>query len=217
MDTDFIYCRHTIAPGIKVEEITGGEKYSGRVWELMARQIYCENGREGYRNIDHFISGAPYLSGEDTRISLTHTKGLLVVATLPRTPDCDLASYCSRAALGIDAENAGRKQVCNVRDRFLSNEELEMIPIDDIPANVIAWTCKEALLKCAMRPGIDIRQEIKILTLPEPYSRTEGKARMIPIKGGNTEEFRLYSYMCGENIITVAYSPKSATVRKNRL
>lgn len=216
MDTDFIYCRHTIAPGIKVEEITGGDDRKRRVWELMARQVYCENGRDGYRDIGHFDSGAPYIYGEDNRISISHTKGLFVVATLPRTPDCDLSVYSSRAALGIDAENATRRQTCDVRARFLSDEEMQMIPADNVEANVTAWTCKEALLKCAMRPAIDIRKEINILVLPDPHSGAEGKARMIPVEGAPAEEFRLYSYMCGDNIVTVAYSPKSATMRKSR-
>ena len=43
---DFIYWRHPTIPGIKVEEITGGEYYKGKVWLDMARQVYCENGRE---------------------------------------------------------------------------------------------------------------------------------------------------------------------------
>ncbi len=41
---DFIYWRHPTIPGIKVEEITGGEYYKGKVWLDMARQVERPGG-----------------------------------------------------------------------------------------------------------------------------------------------------------------------------
>ena len=46
---DFVYWRHPTLPGIKVEEVTEGEDFKGPAWLDMARQIYCENGRDEYR------------------------------------------------------------------------------------------------------------------------------------------------------------------------
>lgn len=163
---DFIYWRHPTIPGIKVEEVSGGEHYKGNVWLDMARQLYCENGKEAYREIGHFRNGAPFLYGESARISLTHCQGLLAVATLPPTPEVDLATYSGRAALGIDAERADREQVIHIRDRFLSPEELEMIPADDVTANVMAWTIKEAAYKAAFTAGLDFRTQIRITKMP---------------------------------------------------
>ena len=105
METDFIYWRHLTPVGIKVEEITGREDKSGLVWLDMARQIYCENGRDGvFRAVLHLDSGVPLLDGEQTRISVTHTDGLLAVASLPKTPEADLREFSLRTSLGIDAE-----------------------------------------------------------------------------------------------------------------
>ena len=163
---DFIYWRHPTIPGIKVEEVSGGEHYKGNVWLDMARQLYCENGKEAYRDLGHFRNGAPFLYGESARISLTHCQGLLAVATLPPTPEVDLSTYSNRAALGIDAERADREQVIHIRDRFLSPEELEMIPADDVTANVMAWTIKEAAYKAAFTAGLDFRTQIRITKMP---------------------------------------------------
>ncbi len=163
---DFIYWRHPTIPGIKVEEVSGGEHYKGNVWLDMARQLYCENGKEAYRDLGHFRNGAPFLYGESARISLTHCQGLLAVATLPPTPEVDLSTYSNRAALGIDAERADREQVIHIRDRFLSPEELEVIPADDVTANVMAWTIKEAAYKAAFTAGLDFRTQIRITKMP---------------------------------------------------
>lgn len=163
---DFVYWRHPSVPGIKIEEITGGEHYKGQVWLEMARQLYCENGREAYREIGHFNNGAPFLYGESSRISITHCSGLLAVATLPDTPEVSLGMFSERTAMGIDAERADRRQVLNVRRRFLSDDELAMIPADGIEPNVIAWTVKEAAYKAAFIPGLDFRENIRIRRMP---------------------------------------------------
>lgn len=167
-DPDFIYWRHPTVPGIKVEEVSGGDIYSGATWLEMARQVYCENGRDAYRDLGHFRNGAPFLYGEQSRISVTHCRGLFAVATLPPTPEVDLAEFSERAAMGIDAERADRSQVLKIRGRFLSDEELALVPADDVAANVIAWTVKEAAYKAAMTEGLDFRDAIRIRRMPRP-------------------------------------------------
>lgn len=164
---DFIYWRHPTVPGIKVEEVTGGIEYKGKLWTEMALQLYCENGKDEYREIGHYSSGAPFLYGEDTRISITHCKGRLAVATLGATPDADLSKFTPAAALGIDAERVDREQVIRLRERFLSAEELKMIPADNLLLNLQAWTIKEAVYKAALHPGIDFRDEMHIVRIPK--------------------------------------------------
>ena len=166
MEEDLIYWRHPTLPGIKVEEISGGEGREGKVWLEMARQVYCENGRESYREIGHFHNGAPFLYGEQSRISITHCPGLLAVATLPSTPEVELSGFTRRAALGIDAERADREQTLRIRGKFLSDAELAMIPADDVSMNVLAWTVKEAAYKAALHPGLDFRRDIRIKRMP---------------------------------------------------
>lgn len=163
---EFIYWRHPTIPGIKVEEISGGEHYSGALWLEMARQVYCENGKDQYREIGHFQNGAPFLYGDESRISITHCDGLLAVATLPPTPEVELGIYSDRAALGIDAERADRTQILRIRDRFLNEEELDMAAADDVAANIQLWTIKEAAYKACLTDGLDFRRDILIRKLP---------------------------------------------------
>lgn len=163
---EFIYWPHPTPVGIRVEEICGMESKSGRLWEEMAKQIYCENGRDGYREIGHFANGAPFLFAQTTRISITHSGHLLAVASLPKTPEADLSSFAPRTALGIDAERNDREQVLKIRDRFLSDDEKALIPADNLEANIIAWTAKEALYKAGMTEGLDLRKDITIISLP---------------------------------------------------
>lgn len=167
MTEELIYWRHPTVPGIKVEEISGGDKSNQKIWLEMARQIYCENGKEAYREIGHFKNGAPFLFGEASRISITHCRGLLAIATLPPTPEVDLDEFNERSAMGIDAERSDRSQVIKIREKFLSDSELKMLPADNVELNIQAWTAKEALYKAVMQDIPDFRNNIRILRLPE--------------------------------------------------
>ena len=220
METELIYWRHHTLPGIKVEEVCGGDDKPLPLWLQMAYQIYGENGREGYREIGHFRNGAPFLQGETSRISITHTGRFLAIATLPPTPETELSGFSERAALGIDAEPADRKQVLNVRSKFLSDEELAMIPADDVRANVLAWTAKEAMYKAAMTEGLDLCGGIRIVSLPKigPAVTVYDKNEFDPIRtgegrvlvDGEWQPMVLYSYESEGNFVTLAYSPRCA-------
>lgn len=220
METEFIYWRHHTLPGIKVEEVCGGEDRSLKLWIEMAYQVYSENGKEGYREIGHFRNGAPFLVGETGRISITHTGRFLAVATLPDTPEVDLSEFTERAAMGIDAERADREQTLRVREKFLSDDEQQMIDKDDVQKNVMAWTAKEALYKAAMHEGLDFKNDIRILSLPKigPAVPVYDKNEFDPIRTGEAVvkiedkeyPFVLYTYESEGNIVTLAYSPRCA-------
>ncbi len=220
METEFIYWRHHTLPGIKVEEVCGGEDRSLKLWIEMAYQVYSENGKEGYREIGHFRNGAPFLVGEIGRISITHTGRFLAVATLPDTPEVDLSVFSERAAMGIDAERADREQTLRVRNKFLSDDEQQMIDKDDVKKNVMAWTAKEALYKAAMHEGLDFRNDIHIISLPKigPAVPVYDKNEFDPIRTGEAVvkiedkeyPFVLYTYESEGNIVTLAYSPRCA-------
>lgn len=234
MEEEFIYWRHPSLPGIKVEEVTGGDRYAGSTWLDMAYQIYSENGKESYREIGHFSNGAPFLYNSNARISISHCKGLLAVATLPETPEVTLNEYSDRAAMGIDAERRDRKQAAKLRERFLSIAELDMIPADDVEANVMAWTIKEAVYKAGFSSGVDFRSQIMIEKLPKlgpavpVYDLKEfdydGSGRgftedyygraMLETSDGEKHPFVLYSYLSDDFLITIAYSPRSARFSK---
>lgn len=219
METEYIYWRHHTLPGIKVEEVCGAEDKPLPLWLKMAYQIYCENGKETYREIGHFRNGAPFLTGETCRISITHTGRFLAIATLPSTPEVNLMQFNDRAAMGIDAEDKSRAQVLKVRNRFLSAEELSEIPDDNVVQNVLAWTCKEAIYKAALCEGIDFANAIRIEKLPKlgpaaPLKDAPALDTLLGeglfIDGEQTHKFNLYSYESEGNIVTLAYSPKCA-------
>lgn len=225
---DFVYWRHPTMPCIKVEEITEGEDYCGPAWLEGARQIYGENGREEYREIGHFHNGAPFLFGSSARISVTHCKGLLAIATLPDTPEVQLSEYSDRAALGIDAERKDRQQVLKLRDRFLSDGELNTIPDDDVELNVQAWTVKEAVYKAALTEGLDFRKQIHIAKMPKfgpatpvfdtkefgDFSEKDYGSAYVTLPDGKRVDFVLYTYLSDDFVITLAYSPKAARFNK---
>ncbi|MDE6338412.1 MAG: 4'-phosphopantetheinyl transferase superfamily protein [Muribaculaceae bacterium] len=220
MDTEFIYWRHHTLPGIKVEEICGAEDRPQPLWLEMAYQVYSENGKDGYREIGHYRTGAPFLMGENCRISVTHAGKFLAIATLPPTPEVELSEYSSRAAMGIDAERVDREQVLRVRERFLNAAEQDMIATDDVLTHIMAWTAKEAMYKAALQTGLDIRDDIRVLSLPKigPAVTVYDKKEFDPILtgegcvriDGNEEHFVLYSYESEGNIVTLAYSPRCA-------
>jgi len=234
---EHVYWRHPTVPGIKVEEVSGECPVGmGKVWLDMARQIYCENGKEVYREIGHFKNGAPFLYGETSRISITHCDGLLAVATLPPTPEVDLSLFSERAAVGIDAERSDREQVLKIRERFLSAGELSMIPADDLVLNVQAWTVKEAGYKAMLADGLDFREEIRIKRLPKfapptpIYDYREygvpDMAKELPgeffgevalsVRGEETG-LRVYSYLSDDFVVTLCYAPRCAKFGKSAI
>ena len=208
---DILYLRHTLPIGVRVEEISGGESYSAKVWNALSRQVYFENGSDGYRTISHFGSGAPCLDDSLSRISLAHTHGMLVVASLPKTPEADLSVFSPRTAVGVDVECSGRGQAMKVRDRFLDESEKSIVSPDSVQENIIAWTAKEAMLKAGMNATVDIRKDIVIKKMPVPGGETgEG----VIFVDGVMVPLNLYTYHSGDFTVTVAYSPKCATFKK---
>ena len=211
-DRELTYWRHRTPVGVKVEEISGGSSYSGRVWELMVRQVWNENGRDGeYRNVSHTSVGVPLIEGGNERISISHTAGMMVVATLPPTPEVDLTVFTPRAAMGVDTERTDRSVPDNVRDRVFSADEIAMMGSDP-EKTILAWTCKEALYKAVQGQAASWADDYRILQLPDPETETQGVARvMLP---SSIEECILYAYRSGNHFITLALSTRCATFRK---
>ena len=198
---DFIYERFKTPAGIKIEEVTGGGRYKGKVWREIAMQIYCENGKDEFRDVGHYPCGAPFLYGSDERISISHTEGCLVVATLPSHPDANLSRFSPETALGVDVEHKDREKVMKLRERFLTEKEQELVPHESLEANIIAWTCKEAMLKAGMDPAINWHHDIVITSLPD-YD-TPGKGF---IKSGDFKiDLTLTTLQRDDFILSLAY------------
>lgn len=220
---EFVTWRHKTPVGVQVDEVFGMEEKSGRTWIELAKQIYCEQGEPNYRIIDHFGNGAPFIEGYSGRISITHTKHFFAVASLPKTPEVKLDSFNPRSAMGIDAETLDRIQVLKVRSKFLSEEEITLIPSDNLDANLIAWTCKEALYKAAFTVGLDFKNDIKITRLPSLVDNPlhlfgdvigEGRVNFPEELDIESHPFKLFSYKSYGCCISIAVSPKAAKYSK---
>lgn len=216
---EFVTWHHKTYVGIKIDEVFGMDSKTGRVWESLAKQIYSEQGGEYYPVIEHFENGVPYLEGYPGRISVTHSAHLLVVAALPKTPEVNLEEFNLRSAMGVDAESLQREQVLKIRHKFLSEDELKMIPEDDVRLNVLAWTAKEALYKATLGNAKDFCREIKIHKLPviqkDPLKGSEEVLGLayVTLTDKNPEEpipMKLYSYESYGCAVTLAFSPKCA-------
>lgn len=206
MEEDYIYERIKLPSHVKLETVTGGTRYKGKVWREIASQIYCENGRDGYRELGHFPSGAPFLYGEDEKISISHTDGCYAVATIKVPADTNLSEFAPDTALGIDVEREDREKVKGLRTRFLSEEELKIVPEDNLRANVTAWTCKEAMLKAGMDKAIDWHHDIVITSLPAQDKDGEGYIRLHGFD--NPIYFTLTTLLQDSFIITIARAKK---------
>lgn len=223
MDKELVYWRHDTPAGVRVEEISGGTDLSSKVWKAMALQVFAENGGDRYRVIEHSPTGAPLLDDMPQRISVSHTGHFLCIAQLPPTPEADMLAFSPRAAMGIDCEKQDREQVMRIRERFLAQEELNLVEQDSVEANILAWTCKEALYKAALIPGLDFRAAIIIRKLPvicdSPAPLTPAEAdpfglAEILTPDGETIAMQLYSYRSEGHIVTMAYSPKCAKYKR---
>lgn len=220
MEDDFIYWAHPTPVGIKVEEISGMQSKHGKLWLDMALQIFCEHGPDAFREIGHFRNGAPFIFSLPARISITHTKNFLAVAMLPKTPEADLSVFNPRTALGIDAEALDRSQVLSVREKYLSEKEKELVPSENLVSSVIAWTCKEALYKASMTEGINFKDDLEIIELPQIDRNINKPGEKILLGKGiiriptenlsESFEMNLYSYESDGNCVTLAFSPKCA-------
>ncbi len=220
--SDFLYEREIAPCGVAIEEIYGAEDKSPKVWKLFAMQIFSEADGD-YRSIGHLINGAPILDGIPRRISLSHTAHFLAVASLPKTPDINLDEFNLRTAVGIDIEKSDRTQVIKVREKFLTQREMSLLPsvkedMENIPAELVksfihAWTCKEAMYKAAMGEAKDWKNDYQILSLPqlsanisEATMEKYGKGEVMI--NGDAIELLLSSWETEGHVVTLAFSPK---------
>lgn len=222
-----IYTKFRLPHDITVEEVYEDEEttLSDKVWQQMAYQIINENGKDGYREMGHFNTGVPFIKNEESRVSITNTRHFVTVAFMPINADVDLSVFSPETALGIDAEHSNRRQVLNVRDKFLNETETALIDADDLKKHILAWTAKEAVLKALLvPPGYDYRNDITILSLPEPKpidsllktgKFVTGKAKAVYnyVTGNYPDDknefvFTLLSYESDGVNVTVAYIEK---------
>ncbi len=220
---EFLYEKEMAPCGVAVEMIYGADGKSAKVWKLFAMQIFSEADGD-YREIAHYENGAPYIDGLPQRISVSHTSHCLVIASLPKTPDIELSEVNPRTALGVDLEKADRAQVLKIREKFLSADELGLLPsfddiekvtADEIEQYILAWTCKEALYKAAMGEAADWKSDYRIVALPKTADSLRQAAPdkygkgVVKTASGEIEMI-LSSWRFESHVVTLAFSSKIA-------
>lgn len=131
--------------------------------------------------VEYDPSGKPFLAGSHFHISVTHTDNLAAVI---------LSQSCR---VGIDMERI-RSRVAKVKERFLSEAELEALaPAGELEPLTLAWCAKEALYKLYGVRTLDFREHIRI-----EFPVTAGNRFNAEINfAGKHERFSLFSEIQG--------------------
>lgn len=130
--------------------------------------------------IMHFADGAPYISGFDGCISVSHGAGYCVLAAT------------RSGTVGVDVER-WREQLRRVACKFLSDDEIAVWCNGD-RALLRAWTIKEAVYKAARTPGLALKE----IFLPPCADGDEALARGVV--------YRLHTQSVGEAQVTTAWA-----------
>ncbi len=136
--------------------------------------------------LEHTDQGAPYVRDLDVNISITHTPRLVALAI----DDCKV--------IGLDAEQADRRQVLRVRSKFLNAVEQQFIDPDDLAAHVVAWTAKEAVIKAERNSAIDWTEGIRL----EEMAACPDGATLVAACGDR--RYRLFTQVLDGHYLTLA-------------
>ncbi len=136
--------------GIEPDSSAMACKSTSRKREKLAEQLLLREIFHAPVKLEHDANGAPLINIHGISISISHTAGWLCMAFTN-----------SHRYMGIDIE-AFNKRVLNVRQKFLNDYELAWIPSEDITANMLAWTAKEAIYKANLTPGTSLAGGINL-------------------------------------------------------
>lgn len=143
----------------------------------LIRSVFGEDA-----TLAHSDDGSPFLVGCNLNISISHCRGMVVIATHPYKK------------IGIDIER-WRNTLLKVKHKFLSQEEIEYYTS---PTDLLtAWTCKEAVYKAAGCQGLDFAHDIKL-----PLNSIDTKAIVSLSKGDR--QFCLFTTASSEFTLSIA-------------
>lgn len=174
--------------GIDVAGCMGYKAVSRQVEYMVERLLLAEVFGRAVELL-HNDDGAPRVDC-CKHISISHTPGLIGVAAN------------ERAAIGIDIEHRSNR-VLRVRNKFLDDDELCRIASDDVDANLVAWTAKEAMYKVVPQAGVGLRDDLHVSRFTigiDGRAEYEGRAEC----GELTLKMRLITHFTGTEVITCA-------------
>ncbi len=118
--------------------------------EWLAARVLLHSILEVASRIDYTAAGAPFLPGNDLRISISHTQGYVVVAI-------------HTAPLGLDIERRGTKAHA-VLSKFLAESEASLLPEIPSPHDraTVLWSAKESAFKFFATGNPDLKNGIRL-------------------------------------------------------
>jgi phosphopantetheinyl transferase len=186
--------------------LDGNEKYAETIQDIKSEKRRCEwlatrvllkniLGRDviiGYKE-----SGAPYLIGRNSNISISHTRGFAsLIISDDSIPGIDIEYHSDRA--------------WRLRKKYLNKNELMLFDNIDklysLPGNreqtlaIILWCAKETVYKIVQLEKIDFTHHIEII--PISISGSQGKLRAIETKDLCNHEFIISYQITDRYIIT---------------
>lgn len=157
-------------------------KSDSRRAEILTTRALIRNAFGENVSLSHNADGSPQLIGCDLNISISHCKGMAIVASHPNKK------------IGVDIER-WRNTLLKVKTKFLSQEEMEYYTSSsDL---LTAWTCKEAVYKAAGCPGLDFARDINL-----PLNNIDHKA-IVHLPDGD-RQFNLFTTASSEFTLTLA-------------
>ncbi|MBR1882083.1 MAG: 4'-phosphopantetheinyl transferase superfamily protein [Muribaculaceae bacterium] len=141
--------------------------------------------------LQHTLQGKPYVDESRLHWSVSHTFGIVCIATN------------ARHAIGVDVERRGSR-VLRVRDKFLNEREKLFIAPDDAEAHLIAWTAKEALYKMTTAEHASLTADLCL----NPFKASAAGAIQITATACG-RPCRVVTRLWYEHVLTLAYEDHS--------
>lgn len=163
---------------------------ANRLCEILATRLLLFNIFGGDVSLAHRECGAPYIEDEDCAISISHTKGAVVVA------------ISKSDIIGVDIEYMNER-VIRIKDKFLNDAEKSFIAADDTVGTLVAWTAKEAIFKAVPECGIDFRGNLLLSKFSDSdlgIIRFDAKF----VKGEISIDYSLTTYRYEDFMVTLA-------------
>lgn len=126
-------------------------KSSKRKREFYFTRVLWRSFNE-FQEIKYSENGRPTI--KDGFISISHSKNLIAI------------SYSHKKRIGLDIEHYNAK-IYKIKNKFLSNTELELFDCTDKKTITTLWSIKEAVYKLLSMNGISFKKNIQIKEIGE--------------------------------------------------
>jgi len=170
---NFILNEHVRNTHLFDEEISAITQIKNETKKLEFYAVrYLRNFKQINLPISYNANGAPFFNGSTTKISISHSKELAVIALAP-------------SPVGVDIELI-TERIVRIKDRFVSAAELNLFEVKNAKTYTIIWTIKEVLYKLSDLKQINFLADMNLLEQSEglvtcQFKTSEG-IRFVEIK-----------------------------------